>query len=68
MKVVKHWKIIVLLPYLVPIMMFLSLSDAGSLIGGLLTLVVAGYIFVGYTTLLVLALVVRWAILRRRKK
>jgi hypothetical protein len=49
-------------------MMFLSLSDAGSLIGGLLTLVVAGYIFVGYTTLLVLALVVRWAILRRRKK
>lgn len=68
MKIMKHWKILVLLPYIVPILMVLSAGDAGGLIGGLLTLAVAGYVFVGYTLLLVLALVVRWIILRRRKR
>ena len=63
----KHWKMIVLLPYLVPILMVVSVNSAGSLVGGLLTLLVAGYIFAGYSVLLVLSLILRWVILRRRK-
>ena len=58
---------IVLLPYLVPILMVVSVNSAGNLIGGLLTLLVAGYIFVAYSVLLVLSLIARWIILRRRK-
>lgn len=58
---------IVLLPYLVPALMVIFVESAGSLVGGLLTLLVAGYIFVGYSVLLVLSLIARWIILRRRK-
>lgn len=67
-KLKKHWKKLVLLPYIIPLLMFLAAFSQGSVIGGLLTVLIAAYLFVGYTVLLLLALVIRFLVLRSRQK
>ena len=62
-----HWKKIVLLPYALPLLVFLSSFSVQNLIGGLLTILIAVYLFVGYTVLILLALAIRFIILRSRK-
>lgn len=66
----KWWKILIFLPYAIPILMLMGLKGAegiGGIIGFVATLAVAFYVAIGYTILLGIVLFVRWIILKITK-